>query len=352
MTVQSSTGSYEILRTSLSELKQAIPVSGFVITDLEVASKYGELLPEGRSLVLAPGEENKSLEGFGTCLSWLANQGANRRTTLIALGGGVIGDLVGFVASAYMRGIPYFQIPTTLLAQVDSSVGGKVAIDLPEGKNLAGAFYSPKKVWICGEFLTTLPERQIKNGWAEVLKYGFIANPNLLPSHPQISPLLRPRTYATGRVDDEVVDECIRIKKSIVERDEFETNGMRATLNFGHTIGHAIEVVLAYSELLHGEAISIGMTLEAELGSKIGCTPPAAAKKVRQVLQDAGLPTVHPVLARTNELIAAMYRDKKSIDGTLSMSILEAIGRCKLVTGISEELVRSVLEEGTRSEWL
>jgi 3-dehydroquinate synthase len=333
MTIRSSSSVYEIVRISFAELPEC-GRGAYFITDERVASCFPELLPpDDRLLVVPSGESSKSLACFGQCLSWLAARGASRSSTVVALGGGVIGDLVGFVASAYMRGVPYLQVPTTLLAQVDSSVGGKVAIDLPEGKNLAGAFYPPAKVLLGEQFLSTLPPRQIKNGLGEVLKYGFISNPGLLEMGlvPGL-PALR-----------EIVDECIRIKAEIVEEDEFETKGIRAALNFGHTVAHAVEVELEYAELLHGEAVSVGMVAEARLGELLGVSPSGTAKIVADTLLRAGLPTFHPAMNQADSLIEAMYRDKKARNGKLTFSLLSKIGGCTLISGVSEKDVRAAL---------
>src|SRR5205807_1069483 len=194
-------------------------------------------------------------------------------TTIIAFGGGVIGDLAGLVAALYMRGVPYVQIPTTLLAQVDSSIGGKVAVDLAAGKNLAGAFYPPKEVLIPLDALRTLDKRQFRNGMAEVWKYAFIADKDLLGTLKAKVP------NCSNNVNNlkGIVQRCIEIKKGAVEADEFETSGARAVLNFGHTVGHAIESATGYSGIFHGEAISIGMVAESYLGEELGVTEAGTA---------------------------------------------------------------------------
>jgi len=334
MRVRTSVASYEIERVRLDELLTLIPEESCIITDSVIVECYPQLIgPFKRLLVLPSGEETKSLACFGHCLSWLAANRASRRTHLVALGGGVIGDLVGFVAASYMRGVPYIQVPTTLLAQVDSSVGGKVGIDLPEGKNLAGAFYAPTRVWVVKEFLHSLPDRQIRNGMGEVIKYGFIREPQILE-----------RTIPLSWEDlAVVVDLCIQLKSTIVEEDEFETRGIRASLNFGHTIAHALETVLNYTELLHGEAVGIGMILEARLGERIGVTERGVAATVEKKVQECGLPTYHPALKQIDLLIGAMYRDKKVLANSLTFSLLTQIGTCKLFPGVGEEQVRSVL---------
>jgi len=339
ITVRHHAGEYNVVARPLSELFKELPSSSFILTDDSVARAFGRHLPDDLPRWELPaGEGSKNLTHFGRALEWLATAGASRRSTLVALGGGVVGDLAGFVAASYMRGIPYIQIPTTLLAQVDSSVGGKVGVDLPQGKNLAGAFHPPVEVRLCAEALATLPERQFVNGVAEVCKYGFImdaplsdrlSTSRLSPASPDLA---------------EVVTRCIQHKADVVERDEFERHGIRATLNFGHTVGHALEQVLGYEELLHGEAISIGMVVEAELGERLGVTPPGTKKAVEACLIQQGLPTHSPVLHKVDPLIVAMRRDKKARDGRLAFSLLTHMGGCKLFDAVDESEVRAAIK--------
>jgi 3-dehydroquinate synthase len=338
MTVRHSSGSYEIRIAALAECLSQLPAGTRIITDEHVWQLYGRHLQSQKCLVLPAGEGSKSIDCFAQCLSWLAGTGATRQTTVVAFGGGVIGDLGGFVASAYMRGVPFRKIPTTLLAQVDSAVGGKVGIDLPEGKNLAGAFYPPIAVDICPDTLQSLPQRQMRNGMAEVLKYAFIMDPPLLDAVPD------PLVAAADSNWSEIVLRCLRLKAYVVEQDERETSGLRAILNFGHTVGHAIEQVTGYGPVLHGEAISIGMVAEAVLGEQIGVTVLGTADRVRQELQRHGLPTSHEVLNFPDPLIAAMRRDKKATSANLAFSLLTRLGECKLISNASEEAVRSCLK--------
>ncbi len=337
LTVRHSAGSYPIQTSRLKDAVSALPADARVITDENVRASLQGPWRDGYVLVLPPGEGAKDLATFGRCLSWLAETGASRKTSVVAFGGGVIGDLAGFVASAYMRGVPFLQVPTTLLAQVDSAVGGKVGIDLPEGKNLAGAFYPPSAVYICTEVLGSLPERQLRNGMAEVLKYGFILDPGLLDMLPQ----------ALSNISDpeweRIVTRCLALKADVVERDEYETTGLRAVLNFGHTVGHAIEQVTGYGPVLHGEAISIGMVVEARLGEALGCTAPGTWERVEAELRRMGLPTHHPSLSNGSPLLEAMRRDKKARTGSLAFSLLTRIGECKLVTDVPEQAVLASL---------
>ena len=324
MRIRHSGGAYDVSTTTLDRALADLPADCRILTDANVAA-FAPLPETVPALVLPPGEGTKSLATFGDALGWLARTGASRRTTVVALGGGVVGDLAGFVAAAYMRGVPLLQIPTTLLAMVDSSVGGKVAIDLPEGKNLAGAFWAPVEVRIPLDALDRLPERQRTNGMAEVLKYGFIMDAPLLDA-----PL--------------DVMRCVALKARIVEEDEHETTGRRAILNFGHTVGHAIERLTGYGPVLHGEAIAIGMAVEAELGERIGATEAGTAAEVRRVLRAHGLPTTHATLQDAEPMVAAMRGDKKASGGQLAFSLLARVGECKLVESVPEDDVRRALE--------
>lgn len=309
MIVRHSRGEYPIVFTTLSEAFERLPEDRVLITDEILAEVCGDLLAnEKRKIVVPAGEASKSLHSFGHVVGAMAQLGCSRRTTAVALGGGVIGDLGGYAAASFMRGVPYIQIPTTLLAQVDSSVGGKVGIDLPEGKNLVGAFHAPVGVFVSVEALNTLPRRQFVNGMAEVVKYGFILDA-------AFADRFAPNSIT---VEDErlegIVRYCIELKRQTVEADEFEKLGIRAKLNFGHTVGHAIEQVLAYERFLHGEAISIGMVAEAKLGERLGVTVKGTTERVAEILAKQGLPTTWEGLRNAEPLIDAMYRDKKAHD--------------------------------------
>ncbi|MCZ7580003.1 MAG: 3-dehydroquinate synthase [Fimbriimonadaceae bacterium] len=233
---------------------------------------------------MPPGEPTKSVAMLERVARWLAQSGATRRSKVVAFGGGVIGDLAGLAAATYMRGVELIQVPTTLLAQVDSSVGGKVGIDLPEGKNLVGAFHAPTAVWIPPEALMTLPKREFINGAAEVWKYAFAVDSALLSSlesHPLVPESSKLK---------EVIARCIDLKRQIVEQDERDERGIRAVLNFGHTIGHALERASNYESLLHGEAIAIGMAVEARIGEELELSPTGIADQIDRGLSGQGFP--------------------------------------------------------------
>jgi 3-dehydroquinate synthase len=305
----------------------AVPVA--LVTDENVWELYGKdfvhaLANRGydiHAIVIPPGEQNKSIEGLDNLYNKFADIKMKRNSIAIALGGGVVGDLCGFAAATYMRGIPYIQIPTTLLAQVDSSVGGKTAINLRQGKNLAGAFYQPRVVIIDTSVLDTLPERELRQGMAEVIKYGAIRSEKFLG-------ILREAAEERGLEPAEyhitTVGMCCRIKADIVERDERET-GERMLLNFGHTFGHAIEKLYDYEKYNHGEAVAIGMALAAEIGEAMGQTKPGTADELRSHLEFHGLETRCP--CPPSELLQFIETDKKSRGDKLHLVLLRQIGK-------------------------
>ncbi len=335
MTVTHSRGQYEVELTDVAGALSAIGPDDCVITDENVRDALGL---SAEHLPLKPGESSKSMAVYGQALDWLA-QRARRGTRVVALGGGVVGDLAGFAAATYMRGLKLLQVPTSLLAMVDSAVGGKVGVDLAAGKNLAGSFWPPERVLIPLDALGTLPERHFVNGAAEVWKYGAIMSPELF-ERLERSPL-KPDAPDIGQV----VMECLELKRQVVEEDEFETKGRRAVLNFGHTVGHALEHATGYQGLLHGEAVSIGMVLEARLAASLGVADAALADRLAAGLASQGLPTAMPDGLSADGLIGAMRRDKKAGQNGLAFSLVSDIGACKLHAGVDEGAVRAVLEE-------
>jgi 3-dehydroquinate synthase len=302
-----------------------------IVTDENVDSLYGERVADSirnagltvSKLILPPGEGTKSLKMLEKVYSALCEAGITRSDGLIALGGGVIGDLAGFAASTYLRGIPYVQVPTSLLAQVDSAVGGKVAVDLPQGKNLAGSFYQPKCVLLDPQALESLPDRRFYDGMGEVIKYGCIRDEalfDLIAAHPgraAITPYL-----------EEIVARCLTIKADIVSRDERDT-GERMLLNFGHTLGHAIETLQGFEGYSHGEAVAAGMHLICRLAEEKGLTPEGTAERIKKCLEAYHLPvSVH--LDDPGALMAVMGRDKKNLEGTLRLVLLDCMGKARL----------------------
>lgn len=335
MTIRHSRGTYDVRFVQATQLPADLDANHFVITDELVAQLYGGQFTSPLKAV-PQGEQSKSMTQAESLLEWLAGSGANRSSTIVALGGGVVGDLAGFVASTYMRGIKLLQIPTTLLAQVDSSVGGKVGIDLNAGKNLAGAFWPPIEVRVCVGVLQTLSARHFLNGMSEVWKYGLILERGLFEDLKR-----RPLAPDDPRLET-VVKRCIELKASVVAEDEFETTGKRAILNFGHTIGHAIEQVTGYGPILHGEAIAVGMELEARLGERLGITAAGTADQVAQALIQ-NMPADRTWVGKTDQMMAAIRRDKKADGYRLAFSLLSEIGACRLVKDVPEEDVRAVL---------
>ena len=316
-----------------------------VVTDSNLATRQSRILDEiaagAPTLVLPPGESSKSLESLGRVLDFLAEQRLDRTSALVAVGGGVIGDLTGFAAAAYLRGIDYFQVPTTLLAMVDSSVGGKTGINLRAGKNLAGAFHQPRGVFIATEFLATLPAREFAAGMAEVIKYGLLGEAELF-SRLEHSPL----TLASSDLPA-VIRRCCAIKAGIVGADERELakDGGRALLNLGHTFGHAIEQTTGYGRYLHGEAVAIGLAAAARLSRQLGLLGAGEVARVDAVLSAHALPIRLAEPLPVAELIAAMTRDKKVRSGMPRFVILTGLGDSATRDGIQPALVEAVWGE-------
>jgi len=305
------------------------------LIDQNVANLWPNLF-ETPSREIPAGEQSKSLVEFGRTLEWLAEQGATRDSLLVGIGGGVVGDLVGFVAGTYMRGIEFVNVPTTLMAMVDSSIGGKNGINLPHGKNLVGTFWPPIGIYIHPPLLRTLPHEEFSNGVAEIVKYGCIGAPEFFED------LELPLTSNSEWLHD-LIRRSIEVKARFVEEDEFERKGIRAALNFGHTVAHAIEQVAGYGNVTHGFAVAVGMVAECRIGEKLGITPPGITLAVERVLQIQGLSTK---LARTlapEDLLRAMRLDKKATSQGLAFSLLEDFGRCKLYDTIPEAEVLAVL---------
>lgn len=287
---------------------------------------------------LPAGEASKTLGYFAEAIDALAAIGATRDATIVALGGGVVGDLAGFAAACWMRGIDCIQLPTTLLAMVDSSVGGKTAIDLPQGKNLVGAFHPPRAVIADIATLRTLPMRELRAGLAEVIKYGAIRDVEFLAwLEANLDTLLAGDDAA---LSDAIARSCAH-KAEIVERDPFE-HGERALLNFGHTFAHAIEAEQQFDGLNHGEAVAVGMVLAARMSSALGMAEQADAQRLTALLQRAGLPTSLPGL-KPDALLARMRLDKKAAADGLRFVLWDGIGRARIVADVPDAAVLRVL---------
>ncbi len=293
-----------------------------------------------QTLVLPDGEAHKTLETFARVIDALARGGFHRDGCVAALGGGVIGDLAGFAAACYQRGVALLQLPTTLLAQVDSSVGGKTAVNHPVGKNLVGAFHQPVAVLADTDTLATLPPREYRAGLAEVIKYGLILDAGFLDWLECSLPALLERD--AGPVAEAIVRSC-EIKARVVAEDEHE-HGRRALLNLGHTFGHAIEALAGYGEWLHGEAVAAGMVMAAETSHRLGWLDAAALARVRRIIAAAGLPVAAPGFA-PEAMLSAMGMDKKVIGGRLRLVLLEALGRAVITADVPRDLLLSVLSD-------
>lgn len=274
--------------------------------------------------VLVPdGEEHKNLQTLASIYDRLVAERFERKSCILALGGGIVGDLAGFAAATYLRGIPYVQVPTTLLAQVDSSVGGKTAVNHQSGKNLIGAFYQPRLVLIDVEVLRSLPRRELVAGLAEVIKYGIIEDPALFHLLEQE---IKRLTGLDRELLIEVIARCCAIKARVVEKDERDED-YRAVLNFGHTIGHALEAVTGYKQFLHGEAVGIGMAKAAAISAQQRFCDQSSLERIRQLIEKAGLPLEIPPEVSMQGLIDAMEVDKKSVGGKIKFVICAAIGK-------------------------
>ena len=342
----------EVGRGNLAHAAEFVRTHGrctqaIVITDSNVrtlyATRVGQSLAEAGIradvLTVAAGEESKSVDTAAHLWNECASLGADRKTIIIAVGGGVIGDLAGFVAATYARGLSFLQIPTTLLAQVDSSVGGKVGINLPSAKNIVGAFWQPAGVLIDLQVLATLPDREYRAGLAEVVKYGVILDADLFAYLENNVPKIRTRD---PDVLETIVARCIRLKADVVEQDERELAGLRAVLNYGHTFGHAIETVSGYGKYLHGEAVAIGMMCAARLSELLGRTTNELTSRQELLLKAFDLPTSLAGLSDAL-LLAAMHRDKKAEHGKLRFVLPTRLGHVELVGGIDEKSVLRVL---------
>lgn len=319
--------------TKFSNSKKVVIVTNPNVGKLYYDVVEDSLLKEGiepHRIDVPDGEEYKTLTWASRLFDKLIALKADRQTPLIALGGGVIGDMTGFVAATYLRGVPFIQVPTTLLAQVDSSVGGKTGVNHRKGKNLIGAFYQPKFVYIDVDTLKTLDRREMKAGLAEVIKYGVIKDAKLfkyLENNIDIlTQDLKLKTQNAALLH--IVKRSCAIKASVVEADERE-GGLRAILNFGHTFGHAVEAVTKYKEYKHGEAVAIGMVFAANLSRKEGLCGKNVVERITDLIKNAGLPTEPPDFPR-NSYLKAMEIDKKVIGGELRFVLVEKIGRVRM----------------------
>ncbi|MEW6991879.1 3-dehydroquinate synthase [Colwelliaceae bacterium 6441] len=316
-----------------------------IVTNNVVAPLYLERLKakltdyQVDEVILADGEAEKSLANFDKIMSHLLANTHGRDSTLIALGGGVIGDITGFAAACYQRGIDFIQIPTTLLSQVDSSVGGKTAVNHPLGKNMIGAFYQPKAVLIDIDSLATLPKREFSAGMAEVIKYGILGDSDFFTWLEKNSELIKAGDKNTLI---QMIEKCCQCKADIVSADETEA-GVRALLNLGHTFGHAIEAEQGYGNWLHGEAVATGMVLAAKLSVAMNLLEVSELRRIEKLLTDFDLPLIAPENMGFNEFIKHMRRDKKNIGGKLRLIIPTTIGQSVMRDDIQEDMLQQIL---------
>ena len=328
--------------TNLVPLAKGRPM--VVVTDETVARLHLSTLARSldgagvkhRAVILPPGESTKDFAHFARLCEEVLGLGIERQTLIVALGGGVVGDIAGFAAASLLRGLAYVQMPTTLLAQVDSSVGGKTAINAAHGKNLVGAFHQPALVLADVATLATLPRRELLAGLAEVVKYGVIGDAGLF-ARIEADPTALVTVDPTALVP--VVAACARQKAAVVAADEREERGERAVLNFGHTIGHALEAVTGYGRFLHGEAVAVGMVAAARVSHALGVCDAATVDRIRALLGRLGLPIALPADVETSALGAAMRADKKSAGGRIRFIAVEDIGRTRFVSLTAQDIV-------------
>lgn len=314
-----------------------------LVADREVAlahgSWMGEVFENVPCLEVSGGERSKALGVLGGVLDFFSEQKLDRSAVVVAMGGGVIGDLAGFAASVYLRGLDAVQIPTTLLAMVDSAVGGKTGINLAAGKNLAGTFHQPRAVYVSTGFLSTLPQREFAAGVAEIIKYGLLGDAALfedLAARPLVS-------HDDPRVPV-IIRGCCAQKAAVVQGDERETRtgGGRALLNLGHTFGHALEQATGYGQLLHGEAVAIGLVCAARYSEGAGLLAEGGAARVEAAVRGAGLPAAIDFDVSSSQLLAAMRQDKKARAGTIRLVILNSLGEAAVLASADEDLITSV----------
>jgi len=345
--VTARSGAYPIVveRGLVDRLRDLLEPKGrrlMVIADDTTAELVGRAIAQaiGATLhTIPPGETSKSIAELEHACDAAVAAGLDRESALLAVGGGVVGDLSGLVAATFMRGIGLIHIPTTLLAQVDSAIGGKTAVNLTSGKNLVGAFKAPDAVFVDPQLLTSLPEREYRSGLAEVAKYCLIADEHLFDSLLQNSGRILQRDLD---LLTPIIERCCEIKAGVVSRDERE-DGERAILNYGHTVGHALEAATGYSAMTHGEAISVGMSAAAGLGVELGVTPRDVAGRQAALQEALGLPRTAPGCAPIGAVLEAMAHDKKSRGGELRWVFLERLGHATFGHRVGIDAVRAVV---------
>jgi shikimate kinase/3-dehydroquinate synthase len=333
-------------------LKQLhLPPRVFLVTDSNIQPFYAPRMLqnlaqagfEPQLYAVPAGEKSKSQQQLNALYDWLIDCQAERREAIIALGGGVVGDLAGYAAATYLRGVPLVQVPTSLLAQVDSAFGGKTGINHAKGKNLIGAFYHPRFVLADPAALLTLPARERTEGWAEIVKYGIILDTELIALLEAHVDVLRDFSQPPTALLCQIIARCIDLKAEVIEEDERE-QGRRAILNYGHTIGHALENVSGYGEWLHGEAVSLGMVAAARLAQEAGMFSAEEAARQNKLLAALGLPVVYRGSVRAPEILAKIQLDKKVVGRRVRWIMPQRIGEV-VVTELPDELVERVITD-------
>lgn len=352
--VTHSNGSYPVLvgwglLDDLGERLTALGIKGpaYIISDDRVFAPYGRRAQrslhrsqiEAHCFVVPAGEQSKSLELAEAIYQWLVERRAERGHGVVAVGGGVVGDLAGFVAATYLRGMPLVQVPTSMAAMVDASIGGKVAVNLPQGKNLVGAFYQPRMVLADVSALSTLGRRELAEGWAEAIKHGLILDEGLFDVFEEHAEELM---ELSPEVSTEVIRRSVAIKARVVAEDERETLGRRILLNYGHTIGHALEAAAGYGKYLHGEAVSVGMMGAAFISQRMGMIGDEVVDRQRRLLERFDLPTSSPDVA-PQRVLEAMSLDKKTEGGSIRWVLLDGLGKAVVRSDVRSDIVESTV---------
>jgi len=349
--------SYNIIvgKNALNRLEGVLKVNSanvpiFVITNKKINSLHGRRLKKVLKKIsqnvhfceVPDSEKAKSFPVYIKTVKTLAHFARKTKPLVIAFGGGVVGDLAGFVASAYKRGVPYVQIPTTLLAQVDSAIGGKVAIDIKEAKNIVGDFYQPKLVISDLNFLKTLSKRELQNGLSEVIKYGVIKDKELFAF---LEKNLEKVLKADPKTMEHVVSRCAKIKARVVAKDELDTKGLRAILNFGHTVGHAIEAASKYKRITHGAAVAKGMIVASDIAVNLKMLKENDRKRIVSLIEKVS-PKLNLKRIKVKDIIEALSYDKKFVSGVNRFILPKKIGSVKVVDGVPQKLILSVINKG------
>jgi shikimate kinase/3-dehydroquinate synthase len=340
------TGTYNVLvgENLLPNLIELAQIEGpfVVVTDSNVGLLHADKIEGALAIVTVPaGEAFKTLDTVRDIYDQLFAVGLDRKGTLVALGGGVVGDMSGFVAASYMRGIDFVQCPTTLLSMVDASVGGKTGVDMPQGKNLVGAFKQPTAVLADLSTLQTLPPPEFASGMAEVVKHGLLANEDLLQTLESGDWRLRPDNYSLISNLQSLVTDAIRVKRDVVQEDPFE-HGIRATLNLGHTFGHAVEQVSGYT-VRHGEGVAMGLVAAANLSARLEECNPALQQRIEQVLENVGLPIRIPAQLDAEEMYHYMGSDKKKSAGAMRFVLIHDVGDAFVQGDVAKEDVLAAI---------